>query len=175
MLTALFTVSYLAHFGRVEPLIGALLTGLALNRLIPEQSPLMNRIRFVGDAVFIPFFLLSVGMVVNVRALDTAAGWAVAVVLGLLVLATKWLAAFGTQELFGYIADEGWVVFGLSVPHAAGTLAIVLVGFDAGLLDQAEVNGVVVMILMTCLAGPWVVQRFGGAWRWPRRSGRTTR
>jgi Kef-type K+ transport system membrane component KefB/mannitol/fructose-specific phosphotransferase system IIA component (Ntr-type) len=161
VLTALFTVSYLAHLGRVEPLIGALLTGLALNRLIPEQSPLMNRIRFVGNAVFIPFFLLSVGMVVDVRALDTSAGWAVAVALGLLVLATKWLAAFGTQKLFGYTSDEGWVVFGLSVPHAAGTLAIVLVGFDAGLLDQAEVNGVVVMILMTCLAGPWVVQRFG--------------
>jgi Kef-type K+ transport system membrane component KefB/mannitol/fructose-specific phosphotransferase system IIA component (Ntr-type) len=161
VLTALFTVSYLAHFGRVEPLIGALLTGLALNRLIPEQSPLMNRIRFVGNAVFIPFFLLSVGMVVDVRALDTAGGWALALALALLVIAAKWLAARVTQGLFGYTRDEGWVVFGLSVPHAAGTLAIVLVGFDAGLLDQAEVNGVVVMILATCLVGPWAVQRFG--------------
>ena len=161
VLAALFTVSYLAHFGRVEPIIGALLTGLALNRLIPEQSPLMSRIRFVGNAVFIPFFLLSVGMVVNVRALDTARAWGAAAALAVLVIAAKWAAARGTQRLFGYTADEGWVVFGLSVPHAAGTLAIVLVGFDAGLLDQAEVNGVVVMILATCLAGPWAVQRFG--------------
>jgi len=161
VLAALFAVSYLAHFGRVEPLIGALLTGLALNRLIPEQSPLMSRVRFVGNAVFIPFFLLSVGMVVDVRALDTLLGWTLAVALALLVMLAKWLAAKGTQRLFGYSPDEGWVVFGLSVPHAAGTLAIVLVGFDAGLLDQAEVNGVVVMILATCLAGPWVVQRYG--------------
>lgn len=161
VMTALFSVAYLAHFGRVEPLIGALLTGLALNRLIPEQSPLMNRIRFVGNAVFIPFFLLSVGMVVNVRALDSAVAWGLAVALALLVIASKWLAAKATEKLFGYTPDEGWVVFGLSVPHAAGTLAIVLVGFDAGLLDQAEVNGVVVMILATCLVGPWAVQRYG--------------
>ncbi|HEX2205839.1 MAG TPA: cation:proton antiporter, partial [Longimicrobium sp.] len=161
VLTALFAVSYLAHFGRVEPLIGALLAGLALNRLIPEQSALMNRVHFVGNAVFIPFFLLSVGMVVDVRALDTLRAWTVAVALALLVIAAKWAAAKATEKAFGWTADEGWVVFGLSVPHAAGTLAIVLVGFDAGLLDQAEVNGVVVMILATCLAGPWAVQRFG--------------
>jgi Kef-type K+ transport system membrane component KefB len=161
VLTALFAVSYLAHYGRVEPLIGALLVGLALNPLIPEQSALMNRVRFVGNAVFIPFFLLSVGMVVNVWALDTPRAWMVAFALAALVMAAKWLAAKGTQMLFGYTPAEGWVIFGLSVPHAAGTLAIVLVGYDAGMLDQAEVNGVVVMILATCLAGPWVVQRFG--------------
>jgi Na+:H+ antiporter len=161
VLAALFTVSYLAHLGRVEPLIGALLAGLALNPLIPEQSPLMSRVRFVGNAVFIPFFLLSVGMVVDVRALDSGRAWAAAVALALLVIAAKWLAAKGTEKLFGYTPDEGWVMFGLSVPHAAGTLAIVLVGFDAGLLDQAEVNGVVVMILATCMVGPWAVQRFG--------------
>lgn len=161
VMAALFAVSWLAHFGRVEPLIGALLTGLALNRLIPERSVLMHRVRFVGDAVFIPFFLLSVGMVVDVRSLDTVRGWVVAVALAVLVIAAKWVAAVGAQRLFGYTRDEGWVVFGLSVPHAAGTMAIVLVGFDAGLLDQAEVNGVVVMILATCLLGPWAVQRYG--------------
>ena len=161
VLAALFATSYLAHFGGVEPIVGALLAGLALNRLIPHHGALMSRIVFAGNAIFIPFFLLSVGMVVDVRALDTARAWGVAALLALLVIAAKWAAARGTQRLFGYTADEGWVVFGLSVPHAAGTLAIVLVGFDAGLLDQAEVNGVVVMILATCLAGPWVVQRFG--------------
>ncbi len=161
VMTALFSVAYLAHFGRVEPLIGALLTGLALNRLIPEQSALMNRTRFVGNAVFIPFFLLSVGMVVDVRALDSALAWAVAGAAALLVILAKWLAAKAAEKLFGYTPDEGWVVFGLSVPHAAGTLAIVLVGFDAKLLDQAEVNGVVVMILATCIVGPWAVQRYG--------------
>ena len=161
VLASLFTVSYLAHFGGVEPIVGALLAGLALNRLIPHQGAMMNRIHFAGNAIFIPFFLLSVGMLVNVRALDSRRAWTFAVALTVGVLATKWLAAWIAKRVFGYDGDEGWVIFGLSVPHAAGTLAIVLVGFDVGLLDQTEVNGVVLMILVTCLAGPWAVERFG--------------
>ena len=161
VLAALFTVSYLAHAAGVEPIVGALLAGLALNRLVPSHGPLMNRIHFVGNAIFIPFFLLSVGMLVNVRALDTTRAWAVSGALTAGVLVSKWVAAWATEKVFRYDADEGWVVFGLTVPHAAGTLAIVLVGYEIGLLDQSEVNGVVLMILVTCLAGPWAVERFG--------------
>jgi len=160
VLAALFVASYTAHFGGVEPIIGALLAGLALNRLIPAHGALMSRIHFAGNAIFIPFFLLSVGMLVDVRALQ---GRAVGIAAGLTagVVAGKWLASFAAEKVFGWTADEGWTVFGLTVPHAAGTLAIVLVGFEAGLLDQTEVNGVVLMILVTCLAGPWAVERFG--------------
>ncbi|MBB4637775.1 cation:proton antiporter [Longimicrobium terrae] len=161
VLASLFTVSYLAHSAGVEPIIGALLTGLALNRLIPAQGALMNRIHFVGNAVFIPFFLLSVGMLVNVRALTTAKAWTIAVALTAGVVVSKWLATWIAAKIFGYSGDEGWTMFGLSAPHAAGTLAIVLVGFEIGLLDETEVNGVVLMILVTCLAGPWAVARFG--------------
>jgi Kef-type K+ transport system membrane component KefB/mannitol/fructose-specific phosphotransferase system IIA component (Ntr-type) len=160
VLAALFAAAYLAHFGGVEPIIGALLAGLALNRLIPAQGALMSRIHFAGNAIFIPFFLLSVGMLVDVRALQgRAVGIAAALTAG--VVASKWLASFAAQKVFGWTGDEGWTVFGLTIPHAAGTLAIVLVGFEAGLLDQTEVNGVVLMILVTCLAGPWAVERFG--------------
>ncbi|HEY0019996.1 MAG TPA: cation:proton antiporter [Longimicrobium sp.] len=161
VLAALFTVSYLSHAAGVEPIVGALLAGLALNRLVPSHGPLMNRIHFVGNTIFIPFFLLSVGMLVNVRALDSARAWTISIVLTVGVIAGKWLAARVTEKAFGYDADEGWVVFGLTVPHAAGTLAIVLVGYELELLDQTEVNGVVLMILATCLAGPWAVERFG--------------
>jgi Kef-type K+ transport system membrane component KefB/mannitol/fructose-specific phosphotransferase system IIA component (Ntr-type) len=160
VLAALFAASYTAHFGGVEPIIGALLAGLALNRLIPAHGALMSRIHFAGNAIFIPFFLLSVGMLVDVRALQgRAVGIATALTGG--VVAGKWLASFVAEKVFGWTGDEGWTVFGLTVPHAAGTLAIVLVGFEAGLLDQTEVNGVVLMILVTCLAGPWAVERFG--------------
>jgi len=161
VMTALFTVSYLSHAAGVEPIVGALLAGLALNRLVPAQGPLMNRIHFVGNSLFIPFFLLSVGMLVNVRALDSLHAWTIAGVLTGGVLFSKWLASWITGRAFRYDTSEGWVVFGLTVPHAAGTLAIVLVGYDLRLLDQAEVNAVVVMILATCLAGPWAVERFG--------------
>jgi Kef-type K+ transport system membrane component KefB/mannitol/fructose-specific phosphotransferase system IIA component (Ntr-type) len=161
VLASLFTVSYLSHAAGVEPIVGALLAGLALNRLVPAHGPLMNRIHFVGNTIFIPFFLLSVGMLVNVRALDSGRAWTISIVLTAGVVGAKWLASKVTEKAFGYDADEGWVVFGLTVPHAAGTLAIVLVGYELGLLDQTEVNGVVLMILVTCLAGPWAVERFG--------------
>lgn len=161
VLASLFTVSYLSHAAGVEPIVGALLAGLALNRLVPAHGPLMNRIHFVGNTIFIPFFLLSVGMLVNVRALDSGRAWSISLVLTLGVLVGKWLASKVAERAFGYDADEGWVIFGLTVPHAAGTLAIVLVGYELGLLDQTEVNGVVLMILVTCLAGPWAVERFG--------------
>ncbi|HEX2189247.1 MAG TPA: cation:proton antiporter [Longimicrobiaceae bacterium] len=161
VMASLFAVSYLAHAAGVEPIIGALLVGLALNRLIPEHGPLMNRIQFVGNALFIPFFLLSVGMLVDVRALDSPHAWSISAALALGVTASKWLASWAAARVFGYTRDETWVVFGLSVPHAAGTLAIVLVGFEVGLLDQTEVNGVVLMILLTCLVGPWATERFG--------------
>ncbi|HET7461948.1 MAG TPA: cation:proton antiporter [Longimicrobium sp.] len=161
VLAALFTVSYAAHFGGVEPIIGALLAGLALNRLIPAQGALMSRIHFAGNAIFIPFFLLSVGMLVDVRALGGGRALGIAAALTAGVVTGKWVAAKAAERVFGWTAAEGWTVFGLTVPHAAGTLAIVLVGFDIGLLDQTEVNGVVLMILVTCLAGPWAVQRYG--------------
>lgn len=161
VMAVLFSVSYLAHSAHVEPIIGALLAGLALNQLVPSNGMLMSRIHFVGNALFIPFFLLSVGMLVDVRALSTVEAWVFSLTLALGVVATKWLAARLTERVFGYTREEGWVVFGLSVPHASGTLAIVLVGFDIGLFDQTEVNGVVLTILVTSLVGPWVVERFG--------------
>ncbi|HLM67249.1 MAG TPA: cation:proton antiporter [Longimicrobium sp.] len=161
VLVSLFTIAYLAHAAGVEPIVGALLAGLALNRLVPAQGPLMNRIHFVGNTLFIPFFLLSVGMLVNVWALDSVRAWVVAGVMSAGVLFSKWVASAFTARAFGYEPAEGWTVFGLTVPHAAGTLAIVLVGYDLGLLGQTEVNAVVVMILATCLAGPWAVERFG--------------
>jgi Kef-type K+ transport system membrane component KefB/mannitol/fructose-specific phosphotransferase system IIA component (Ntr-type) len=161
VLASLFTVAYLSHAAGVEPIVGALLAGLALNRLVPGHGTLMNRIHFAGNTIFIPFFLLSVGMLVNVRALDSGRAWTISIVLTVGVIASKWLAAKVTEKAFRYDADEGWVVFGLTVPHAAGTLAIVLVGYELGLLDQTEVNAVVLMILATCLAGPWAVERFG--------------
>lgn len=161
VMAVVFGVAYAAHAAHVEPIIGALLAGLALNRLVPESGTLMNRIHFVGDALFIPFFLLSVGMLVDVRALADPSALLFSVALAVGVVVSKWLASLTTQRIFGYTGDEGWVMLGLSVPHASGTLAIVLVGFGIGIFDQTEVNGVVLTILVTSLIGPWVVERYG--------------
>jgi Kef-type K+ transport system membrane component KefB/mannitol/fructose-specific phosphotransferase system IIA component (Ntr-type) len=161
VMAVLFTVAWLAHFAKAEPIVGALLAGLALNRLIPHSGALMNRINFVGNALFIPFFLLSVGMLVDVQALATVEAWVFAVGVAAGVLVAKLAAAKLTERVFRFNRDEGWVIFGLSVPHASGTLAIVLVGFDLMLFDQMEVNGIVLTILVTSLVGPWVVEHFG--------------
>ncbi len=162
--TSLFAGAYLAEVAGVEAIVGAFLVGLALNRLIPEQSLLNNRIHFIGESVFIPFFLLSVGMLVDVRVLaGDARAWQVMAAMTITVVATKFLAAKLSERIFGYSSEEGWTIFGLSVPQAAATLAATLIGVEVGLFDDAVLNGVVMMILVTCLLGPWVTERYGRA------------
>jgi Kef-type K+ transport system membrane component KefB/nucleotide-binding universal stress UspA family protein len=160
--TALFAGAYLADVVGVEAIIGAFLVGLALNRLIPDQGLLTNRIRFVGEAIFIPFFLLSIGMLVDPRVLaGDLRVWQVMMGMTVTVVGTKLLAAKVAQWIFGYSRAEGWTIFGLSVPQAAATLAATLIGIEVGLFDEAVLNGAVMMILVTCIAGPWAVERFG--------------
>lgn len=161
VLAVLFGFAALADLVGLEPIIGALLVGFAMNRLVPAQGPLMNRIRFGAEALFIPFFLLSVGMLVDVRAFGHREAW---LAIGALVVGTvssKAIAAKLTERLFGFAAEDGWLMFGLSVSHAAATMAITMVGYQAGLFDGRVVNAIVVVILVTCLLGPWVVQRSG--------------
>jgi|AntDeeMinimDraft_5_1070356.scaffolds.fasta_scaffold00355_12 Kef-type K+ transport system membrane component KefB/nucleotide-binding universal stress UspA family protein len=166
VMVVLFVAAFLAELVGVEHIVGAFLAGLVLNRLIPSSGPLMNRIEFVGNALFIPFFLLSVGMLVDVSVLVT--GPETVVIAGslvVLVLVTKLAAAWLTGRLYGYSRDEWLGMFGLSLGQAAAALAIVLIGFDAGIpgFDQHMVNGVVVMILVVSLVSPAVVQRAGAA------------
>ncbi|OZC04406.1 cation:proton antiporter [Rubricoccus marinus] len=149
----------------VEPIIGAFLAGLALNRLVPEGSALMNRVGFVGNALFVPFFLLATGMLVDLGAFvsgpDVARSWAVAGAMVGSLLFTKGAAAWATRPAFGYTADEARLVFGLTVPQAAATLAAVLVGVEVGLFDAAILNGTIAMVMVTCLVGPWLVESAG--------------
>jgi Kef-type K+ transport system membrane component KefB/mannitol/fructose-specific phosphotransferase system IIA component (Ntr-type) len=161
VMVVLFGCCSMARLVGIEPIIAALLTGLALNRFIPQQSALMSRIRFSGSALLIPFFLISVGMLVDVRAFGRSEAWAAIAALTLSVLGSKAVAAKLTQRLFGYAPEDGWVMFGMSVSHAAATMAIVLVGYNVGLLDREVLNAVVVIILVTCLVGPWAVNRWG--------------
>jgi len=162
VLAVLFATAWLAEVAGIEAIVGAFFAGLALNRLIPESGPLSNRIHFFGNAFFIPFFLISVGMLVDVRVLiESPEAWAVMIGMTVTVTATKLLAAKVTQRLVGYSSAEGWTMFGLSVPQAAATLAATLIGFEIGLFDDAVLNGAILMILVTCIVGPWVVEKYG--------------
>ena len=156
----MFFAAFLAETSGLEPIIGAFIAGLALNPLIPRSSALMNRIEFNGNALFIPFFLISVGMIVDVSVI--LKGWnavIVAVVLTSGALFGKWLAAFFTQKMFKYSAAQRQLIFGLSSSHAAATLAVILVGFKTGILDENILNGTIILILFTCIVASFATER----------------
>ncbi|KIL49618.1 cation:proton antiporter [Jeotgalibacillus soli] len=162
VLTVLFVAGSLALLAGLQPIIGAFLSGLALNRYIYDHGPLMNRIRFIGNALFIPFFLLSVGMLMDLSILLTdPTAWIFTLLVMVSLLVGKGLASFITSRIYGYNAIENRVIIGLTIPQAAGTLAATLVGFDLGLLDQTAVNGFIVMILVTCVLGPYLTEKYG--------------
>lgn len=154
--------AYLSYYARMEPIIGAFLAGAALNRLIPEQSALMNRLEFAGNALFIPFFLISVGMLVDPGAITgNFRGWLVAGTMVFTVITSKWLATKLAGAWFGYNREEEHVMFGLSVVKAASTLAAVLIGYELEILDVSVLNGAIAMIFVTCPLGAWLVDRYG--------------
>ncbi len=153
----LVTMSFsaaLAMLCGLEGLLGAFLSGLVSSRLIPRTSPLMNRIEFVGNALFIPYFLIGVGMIVNVRVLvtDIHTIWLVAV---MVITATvlKFLAAVVQKLLTHSSWDNCILMFGLTSAHSAGALAIVMVATSpqVNLMDGSVINGVVMLILFSCI------------------------
>ena len=133
----MFFAAFLAEVAGLEPIIGAFFAGLALNKLIPRSSALMNRIEFIGNSLFIPFFLISVGMLVDVSVLFKGpTALIVIVTLSVVALFGKWFAALFTQLIFGYSKAQRQLIFGLSSSHAAATLAVILVGYKANILER---------------------------------------
>ncbi len=159
VLVIAFSFSYIARLIGIEPIVGAFFVGLVLNRLIPSTGPLMNRIRFVGNSIFIPFFLLYIGMLVDITVFFS--NWKVWIVM-LTMLATncltKLISSKITQRIFKFTKAEGWVIFGLSTTEAAATLAATLVGLRLGIIGNEVLNGVILMILVTNILGAAVVQ-----------------
>jgi Kef-type K+ transport system membrane component KefB len=171
VLSMVFLGAVMAELAGVEAIIGAFLAGLSLNRLIPQTSALMNRIEFVGNAIFIPFFLIGVGMLVDfesfVKDKETIL---VALVMTVVATFSKFAAAWLAQKTYRMSADERRLIFGLSNAQAAATLAAVLVGYniiigaDANgepvrLLSESVLNGTILMILVTCTIATFVAQR----------------
>lgn len=162
VLAALFVVSYIAGLIEIEPIVGAFLVGVAITQQIPTLSPLMNRIQFIGNTLFIPFFLISVGMLVDPLILfrEPKSLLVAAVIIGAELLG-KFLGAWGSGKLFGWSFNSSMTVFGLSVAQAASTLAAVTVAFNLEIVDEATVNGVIAMILVSCVVSPWITERWG--------------
>ncbi|WP_162054179.1 cation:proton antiporter [Pontibacter pamirensis] len=162
VLTVVFAAAFLSEVAGMEAIIGAFLAGLALNPLIPHTSALMNRIEFVGNNLFIPFFLISTGMLVDLTVLFTDTN-AMLIAGTIVVLAplTKYAAAFITQKIFKFSVLQRNLIFGLSSAHAAATLAVVLAGYDIGLLGESALNGAVVLILVSSIVSSFSTEKVG--------------
>lgn len=160
VLSVVFFSAFLAQLAGIEPIIGAFVAGLALNKLIPHSSILMNRIEFVGNALFIPFFLISVGMLVDLRVLFNGPD-ALIIAGSLIVVAIlgKYLSAVFTQWIFKYTKNQRLLIFGLSSAHAAATLAIILVGYKAKIIDDNILNGTIILILVTCVVASFATEK----------------
>ena len=151
ILAMVFLSAETAAWIGLEGVFGAFFAGIVLNRFIPARSALMGRIEFVGNALFIPYFLIGVGMLINVRAL--VAGWDslyMAAVMSATAMAGKWLAAFLTQRVFKMLPVERSMMYQLSNAHTAVALAVVTIGLKIGIFPEPVLDGTVVMILVTC-------------------------
>ncbi|AWK06666.1 sodium:proton antiporter [Flavobacterium crocinum] len=168
VIVMIYLAALLAEIAGIESIIGAFFAGLALNKLIPHTSSLMNRVEFVGNAIFIPFFLISVGMLIDFNAFIQS--WETLWVAAIMLVASiggKYVAAMLTKKTFKLTNDEGQLIFGMSSASAAATLASVMVGYniiigenDAGepirLLNEHVLNGSILLILVSCTISSFV-------------------
>jgi Kef-type K+ transport system membrane component KefB len=162
VLAILYISGLLARAAGIEPIIGAFLAGLAMNKLIPHTSALMNRISFIGNNFFIPIFLISVGLMVDFSVFTNGIGALVfGITLVVVAITSKYAAAWVTQLIYKYTNTERQVIFGLSVSHAAAIIAVVIVGYDLKIIGLDVLNGAIMIILISCFIGSFVTERSG--------------
>lgn len=156
ILAMVFLSAWVAQAVGLEPVLGAFLAGLVLNRYVPSSSPLMGSIEFVGNALFIPYFLISVGMMINLRVVFNAGTLAVAAVMLTVAIVSKWLPAWVAARQGHMTSAERGVMFGLTAAHTAVALAVVTLGHTMGMFDERVLNATVLVILITCALAPIV-------------------
>lgn len=159
VLSMVFIASLLAQLIGLEAILGAFYSGLILNRFIPARSGLMGRIKFVGNALFIPYFLIGVGMLINVHVIFKGwnVGW-VALNMVVVSMVSKWLSAYVGAKLFRFGSFDRKMMFGLTSGKAAATIAATMIGYQHGLLSEDMMNGAVLMILVCCVVATFTTQ-----------------
>ena len=151
VMVTVFGAAALASWIGIEGVFGAFFAGLVLNRFIPARSILMGRLEFVGNALFIPYFLIGVGMLIDLHVV--LGGWSTlytAAVMSAVAMASKWLAALVTQKVYKLTSIDRSIMYQLSNAHTAVALAVVMIGYEMHLFDETVLNGTVVIILVTC-------------------------
>lgn len=154
--------SALAKLMGLEAIIGAFVAGLALNKSIPKNSLLMSHIDFVGNILFIPIFLIGIGMLINTKVLYTGTYlWYISFILIVSATSGKWLAAFISQKILGFTPIQRNLLFGLSSSHAAATIAVILIGYKKGMIDVNIFNATMLIILASSLIASFVTEKYG--------------
>ncbi len=162
IIALLFLAGTLAHFVSLEPIIGAFLSGIALNRYIPKNSALMSNLQFAGNAIFIPCFLFYVGTLIDYSVVFNGYKTIeVTVILTVTALVAKFIPAVITGKIFNFTKNEIILLFGLSSSHAAAVIAILIVGYDIGIVDNSTLNATVLLVLLTCIVSSLVTERTG--------------
>jgi Kef-type K+ transport system membrane component KefB len=159
-LVAMLGAATLSEALGIEGIVGAFFAGLALNRLVPNEGDLMERIEFFGGAVFVPVFLVSVGLIINPSVMADPETLRLAGIFMLACFGGKLLAALLTRPLLKYSWDEAGVLFALTIPQAAATLAATIVGFDIGLFGTEVVNAVLVLIAVSLVLSATIAPIF---------------
>lgn len=162
ILALVFFAAWVAKAIGLEGVLGAFFAGLVLNRFVPNTSPLMSRLEFVGNALFIPYFLIGVGMMIDVRVIASVETLRLAAVMLAVALVGKWIPAFVTAKIYKLGNDSSQVLFGLTTAHTAVALAVVSTGYSFGLLDSLMLNATVLMILITCAIAPMATSGAAG-------------
>ena len=159
VMTMMVMAAWLADWAELEGILGAFLCGVSLNKLVPNLGPVMQRINFVGNNLFVPLFLLGVGMMIDVSYLWS--GWTTLIIAITMIatkLASKWIAAWMAQKSFKLQVEERQLIFGLTHATAAGTLAIVTIGFQLHIFGDEILNAAVLMILVLCTTASFVTE-----------------
>ena len=162
LFSSLLAVSSISGLAGFEPIVGAFLAGLSLNPLVSDRSRLMDRVHFAGDTLFIPIFLISVGMMVDYRMFILGAhGWIVISLMTAVAVGAKFTASRLAGLFFKFKREKSLLMFGMVVNKAGVTIATATIGYHVGLFGQEVMNGAVVIIFVTCMIGPWVTENYG--------------
>jgi len=159
VVVALLATAAIAEVFGIEPIIGAFFAGLSLNRLVPNEGQSMDRVEFFGSAVFVPVFVVSIGLLLDPSVMFTADTLELAGLICLGALGGKAIACLLAGQAFGFSWPERAAMYVLTAPQAAATLAVTLIGFELGLFDTSVVNAVLVLILVSISAAAVLSQR----------------
>ena len=178
MIVALLSMALLAQVFGIEGLVGAFFAGLALNRLVPNEGPSMERVEFFGTAVFVPIFLVSIGLLLDPSVMFTGEALQLAAYICVAAIGGKLVACWLAGSLLGFSRPERGAMFVLTVPQAAATLAVTLIGFEIGLFGTSVVNSVLLLIVVTIVVSAvltervirWMPSRVAGEPDWARTS-----